>query len=154
MTQIGVLMHHYSLAICETAVRVDARSGAASRARDVWMRDVAVFGLNACDEFPVLEVAGPLVHADAEAFRVALDEVADGSRGADVIVDLSGLEFICSAGMRLLVQYERALTDKGGRMVTTGLSGTARETIEMSGIFALLTTAPSVGAAIRQLQAA
>ena len=74
--------------------------------------------------------------------------------GQGVIIDLSGLEFICSAGMRLLVQFERTLDAQGRRMIAAGLRGTARETIEMCGIFDLLSTAPSVADAVRELRGA
>ena len=71
-----------------------------------------------------------------------------------MVIDLSGLEFISSAGMRLLVQFERTLAAEGRPMITAGLHGTPRETIEMCGIFELLTTAPSVVDAVRRLRGA
>jgi anti-anti-sigma factor len=115
---------------------------------------LAGFHLDTHDDFRVLEVSGPLAHSDSDAFREALDQTARLAAGHGVVIDLSRLEFICSAGMRLLVQFERTLDAQGRRMVTAGLRGTARETIEMCGIFDLLTTAPSVADAVRELRGA
>ena len=114
---------------------------------------MAVFNLSTAEDARLLKISGPLAHGDCDAFRSALEEASGQSRSGPLIVDMSGLEFICSAGMSLLVQYERALGKTGRRMVTAGLQGAALETVEMCGIGSLLTTSPSVDAALDDLEA-
>lgn len=113
--------------------------------------ELAVFNLSTAEEARLLKISGPLAHGDCDAFRSALEEATGESRSAPLIIDMSGLEFICSAGMSLLVHYERAMTSNGRRMVTAGLQGAALETVEMCGIGSLLTTSPTVDAALADL---
>ena len=114
---------------------------------------MAVFSQRTRDRFRVLEVAGSLVHSDSEGFRKALECVSRPGVREPVIIDLSSLDWICSAGMRLLVQCERALDKNDLPMMTVGLQGNARETIEICGIDKLLSIAPTVDAAIEELRA-
>jgi len=102
----------------------------------------------------VLEVAGPLEHSDTQLFRGQLESVAADPAAGPLIVDLSALELICCASMRLLVQCQRTLADNGLRMITVGLNGNAREAVEISGIDTLLETAPSLEDAFGALQSA
>lgn len=83
-------------------------------------------------------------HGAAMIFKERLDEAVHVQCRSPLIVDLSGLDMICSAAMRLLVQYQRRLEDDGRKMVTVGLQGAARETVEMCGMDTLLATAPSI----------
>ena len=99
----------------------------------------------------VLEVAGPLEHRDATRFRDQLDQFVVESSAKPVIVDLSALELISSACMRLLVQFQRALEKIGVKMITVGLRGTAREAMEITGMTTLLETAPSLEDAVGKL---
>ncbi len=101
----------------------------------------------------LLEISGPMFHSDCGAFRAVLEKAVRGEHTASLIVDLSALEFICSAGMSLLVQFERALIEDGRQMVTVGMQGTVLETVEMCGIDQLLTTRPNVDAALDEVRA-
>ena len=108
---------------------------------------MAKFNLTRVGEVTVLHVSGLLTHANSCNFRLMLEDALGESDAAPLIVDLTGLEFICSTGMRLLVQYQRLFEETDRRMVTTGLSGTVAETMEICGIDKLLTTSGSVSAA-------
>ena len=55
--------------------------------------------------------------------------------------------------MSLLVQCQRAMEQKGRFMVTTGLYGAVRETVEICGIDKLLTTTGSIDSAVDQVAA-
>lgn len=102
--------------------------------------------------FPVLKIDGALYYSDGSALRSALERLGDSHRGVSLmVVDLSGLELICSAGMCSLVQAERAAKASGRRLVVAGMRGAVREAIELSGISDLLTTARSVADASRMV---
>ena len=81
-----------------------------------------------------------------------LEKATKETGPAPLIVDFSGLEFICSTGMRLLVQFQRELEKSDRRMVTSGLSGTVAETMAICGIDKLLATSTTVGAAVEEMQ--
>lgn len=55
-----------------------------------------------------------------------------------VLVDMSGVEFIASIGMRLLLSCAKAKDQRGGRMVLTAPQPLVREALEMAGIDTLI----------------
>lgn len=61
------------------------------------------------------------------AFRLATQKAA-------VVVDLSGVEFVASIGLRLLLKNAKALANRGGRMVLFGPRALVREVLTMGGI--------------------
>lgn len=71
---------------------------------------------------------------DAEPRFTALT-ATDGSK---VIVDMSGVEFIASIGMRMLLSCAKANAARGGRMVLAGLQPMVREALETAGIDSLI----------------
>ncbi len=114
---------------------------------------MASFELGISSGARLLRISGPLFHGDCGAFRGVLEKAVRQENENTLIVDLSELEFICSAGMSLLVQFDRALTEEGRRMVTVGMQGTVLETVEICGIDQLLTTRPNVDAALSDVHA-
>ena len=101
----------------------------------------------------MLSVSGALAQPECQRFRAELRRASAPSSDAPVIVDLSATSRIGSAGMRLLVQCQRELEKRGSRMMTVGLTGFARETVELCGIDTLLKTAANVDDAIGTLAA-
>jgi anti-anti-sigma factor len=63
----------------------------------------------------VLTLAGELDLATAPVLQERLDAAMRAK--ATVVIDLSGLRFIDSSGLRLLVQAEQQLCDSGGQLV-------------------------------------
>ena len=51
-----------------------------------------------------------------------------------VLVDLSGVEYMSSIGIRLLTLNAKAVTSRGGRMVLLGPISEVREILEVTGI--------------------
>ncbi|MES2787178.1 MAG: STAS domain-containing protein [Pseudomonadota bacterium] len=52
------------------------------------------------------------------------------ARGKDTAVDLSGISFLASMGIRLFITSARALNQKGGRMVLFGASEMVQTVLE------------------------
>ena len=111
------------------------------------------FSLNECREIQVLEVAGQLERDRCEHFRAALDRAADAAGGKPFVVDLSNLDHITSAGIRMLVLQQRRLAQQGRRLVVAGLAGPVRETMEISRIGELIDCNETVDGAIDGLRA-
>ncbi len=64
----------------------------------------------------VYAVAGDLDNASAGALSRRLGALAEGTVG-DVVLDMSGVEFIDSVGLEVLIRMHRALRDEGRRLV-------------------------------------
>lgn len=54
--------------------------------------------------------------------------------GGKVIVDMGGVDFIASIGMRLLLSCAKANAQRGGRMVLANLQPLVRESLEIAGL--------------------
>jgi anti-sigma B factor antagonist len=58
--------------------------------------------------------------------------------GARVLVDLSGVEFLASIGIRLLILSSKSLFNRGGRMVLLNPSPEVRSVLEITGVPAII----------------
>ena len=68
-------------------------------------------------------------------------------RPAKIIVDLSGVTFLASIGIRLLVASARAQANRGGKMVLAAPSTLVRTVLETAGIDQLIPLVADVDAA-------
>jgi len=57
-----------------------------------------------------------------------------GAGETRMLVDLSGVEYISSAGLRVLLKAEKAVRQKGGRLVLCSLGQPVREVFDLSGL--------------------
>jgi anti-sigma B factor antagonist len=64
----------------------------------------------------VYAVAGDLDNASADALAHRLGALAEGTVG-DIVLDVSGVEFIDSVGLEVLIRMHRGLRDDGRRLV-------------------------------------
>jgi len=77
------------------------------------------------------------------AETVALPLAALSGAKQNVVIDMSGVSFIASIGIRHLVSASKALTRRGGRLVLLNLTAPVREVLEMAGIIDMVSTASS-----------
>lgn len=67
--------------------------------------------------------------------------VARGERR--LVVDFAAVDYISSAGLRVMLSLERQLRDHRGTLVLTALGAPVRHVFELSGLRPLFTIAPS-----------
>lgn len=72
----------------------------------------------------------PLLQEDIDAVRSATGEATP----ATVVLELSGLTFIDSSGLRVVISAQKSLAADGGRLVLRGPSETARRLLEITGL--------------------
>jgi anti-anti-sigma factor len=72
--------------------------------------------------------------------------------GSNVVVDLSGVEFIASIGMRLLISCAKAKSQRGGQMVLAGLQPLVKEALATAGIDSLIPIHADQAAALAALR--
>jgi len=82
----------------------------------------------------VLTPDGRLDHDNSEAFRAALQPHLDASArpGRGVVLDLSGLEYVSSAGLRCFVLAAKQAKAQGGRVVIAGMQPVVAEIFQIS----------------------
>jgi anti-anti-sigma factor len=69
-----------------------------------------------------------------------------------IVVDMGGVDFIASIGMRLLLICAKAKKSRGGKMVLVNLQPMVMEALETAGIDTLISILPDVSAALITLQ--
>jgi anti-anti-sigma factor len=96
---------------------------------------------------PVLFLVGRLDHARAEELREAAVQLLTGS--PDLIVDLSGVNYLSSAALKIFETLAGEQSQRGGRLTLRAPSIAAQLALELSGLLTLVDSAGSedVGAA-------
>jgi len=94
-------------------------------------------------------VAGRLDAAGAPSLEVFCREwIQAGTR--KLVLDLSGLDYISSAGLRAILATAKRLQTAGGAIAVCGLSGVVREVFTISGFDALLPVAEDRAKAVEK----
>lgn len=84
------------------------------------------------DNATIVDVSGDIDLATSpEVRKVLLHEVRDNHR-ARVVLNLSEVRYIDSSGVASLVESLKASRDIGSRFILVGLSGPAREVLQLS----------------------
>ncbi len=81
----------------------------------------------------VLGPVGPIVQADAETFRERVARVISASLGR-LVLDLSGVPFVDSAGLEALLDVSEELIESGHALRVCGATETIRETFDVTGL--------------------
>lgn len=80
-----------------------------------------------------LAASGEIDAHTAPALAAAID-----AAGPDVELDLAGVEFVDSSGLRVLIDAHQRLADAGGGLRLVSLSEPVRRLLEISGVSAYL----------------
>ncbi|MEA3245790.1 MAG: STAS domain-containing protein [Gemmatimonadota bacterium] len=89
----------------------------------------------------VVAIKGSLDSTTSPQAQQSLDTVvADGAR--KVVVDCTALDYISSAGLRVLLGLAKKLGANGGALRMCGLNQTVREVFEISGFATILPVFP------------
>ncbi|HSE04478.1 MAG TPA: STAS domain-containing protein [Methylomirabilota bacterium] len=104
----------------------------------------------------VLFPSGRLDHATAEAFKAALGpHLARCTTGGDrVVLELSGVEYISSVGLRVLMLACKQAKAQGGALAVAGLQPVVREIFEISRFNLVLEVLPTLRDALAKLSPA
>ncbi len=94
------------------------------------------------DEATVIELRGTI--DGSSAGEIQSDVLPLIQPTCKLVVDLSRVDFLSSAGLRLMLLLFRQVAGQGGKMVFTGLSEELRDTMSLTGFLDFLATADSV----------
>ena len=83
---------------------------------------------------PVLVLTGRLNQASADALHAAAMEVAGDETSKALVVDMGGVDFIASVGIRYLIRPSQALALRGGKLAVANLSPQISEFFKLTGL--------------------
>jgi anti-anti-sigma factor len=79
---------------------------------------------------------------------------AHAEDGRHVLVDLSGVSFLASLGIRLLVASARGLNRKGAQLVLFGAAGLVQDVIDLAALDQIMPVVADEAQALQKLDAA
>lgn len=83
-----------------------------------------------------LKIEGRLDTTTAPELERALDEVLDGAK--ELVLDMNGLEYISSAGLRVILKAQKVMNTQGS-MKLTGVNDSIMEVFDITGFLDILT---------------
>lgn len=98
----------------------------------------------------VVTLTGELDAHTSGQLRALLNELLLAGQG-NLVLDLSGLSFIDSAGLSALLSAAKGTRRGGGQLLLSGPAPTVRKVMALTGIDVVLTTVDSVDDALARL---
>lgn len=105
------------------------------------------FSINQVNQAAVVSIVGSIDAKTAEEVSRLLEgQVSNGSRA--LVADLSGVDFMSSAGLRVFLGVTKAIRSQGGDFRLAGVQTGVAKTLNMAGFNTILKIFPSVGEAV------
>jgi anti-sigma B factor antagonist len=97
----------------------------------------------------VVTIAGEIDGGTAPQAQAVI--LAQAEPEARIILDMTGVTYMSSAGLRVLLLAYREIHGKGGKIVLVGLSSDLRDTMSATGFLDVFTCTETQDAAIKEL---
>src|SRR5512138_368813 len=98
------------------------------------------------NDIHIVSIAGSLDSGTSPDAQKALDSVLAGAK--KVAMDFSNLDYISSAGLRVLLGAAKKMRASGGTLRMFGLNQSVKEVFEISGFSSILSVYPSEAEAL------
>ena len=99
----------------------------------------------------LVKVTGELDHHVAEKIRQEVDDKLRSTNAENIIFDFSGLDFMDSSGIGVIMGRYKNVRTLGGRVIAFGMNASILRIIEMSGMDKIIKLTPSLEKAVRLL---
>jgi anti-sigma B factor antagonist len=93
------------------------------------------------NDIHIVAITGSLDSTTSPEAQKSIDSVLAGAK--KVALDFSGLDYISSAGLRVLLGAAKQLRASGGKLGMFGLNQSVKEVFEISGFSSILSVYPS-----------
>ncbi|MBE6030065.1 MAG: STAS domain-containing protein [Clostridiales bacterium] len=100
------------------------------------------------DNILIAAVKGDIDHHNAKFMREEIDRTYEVFSGKHIILDFSGVPFVDSSGIGMILGRYNVVKENGGKLIICGVSEYMRKILHMSGIFTIIQAYESVSEAI------
>ncbi|GAB1355753.1 MAG TPA: STAS domain-containing protein [Candidatus Rifleibacterium sp.] len=100
------------------------------------------------DQAQVVKVTSSIFFDAVQDFDAVIQEAEDAGK-KKVIIDLTGVEMICSSAITTLVKHHMSLQSKGGKLFVAGCNPSVKKILQLLGLDKLIGVADSVEAALK-----
>ena len=98
----------------------------------------------------IVKVTGKMDAVSSPEFEKKLLELM-GEGEKDFVIDLAGLDYISSAGLRVILATAKRLKEKEGKILLASLKDMVKEVFEISGFSAIIPIYESVDSALNHV---
>ncbi|MDO4552851.1 MAG: anti-sigma factor antagonist [Bacillota bacterium] len=106
------------------------------------------------DEVLIAGLSGELDHYRAAEAREALDSTAAAFGASSLVLDFSGVSFMDSSGVGVVMGRYNKMRERGGKVYLTGCSHFVKRILDMAGIFTIMEYCMTVEEAIDRAKGA
>ncbi|MFZ3148764.1 MAG: STAS domain-containing protein [Methanothrix sp.] len=99
------------------------------------------------DNVPIVSVSGRIDGATYKDLEAVLNELIDQNK-SDIVLDLEGVVYISSVGLRVLLAAQKKVRPKNGAVKLVSLQPFVREVFEITGINRLFSIYSNQGEAL------
>lgn len=99
----------------------------------------------------IVHMAGELDHHSAEEVRIKIDDRLDRDNITKLIMDFSGISFMDSSGIGVVIGRYKKLTLKKGDICIINVSDSVKRVFELSGMFKIIKLYESLEDAVRNI---
>ena len=100
------------------------------------------------DQAQVIKVTSSIFFDAVQEFDNAIQEAEDSGKKR-VIIDLTGVEMICSSAITTLVKHHMSLQAKGSKLYIAGCNPSVRKILQLLGLDKLMGLTDNVQAALQ-----
>lgn len=98
----------------------------------------------------IVSVRGRMDAVTAPELEKTIYKYADSDKGK-IILDFNELEYISSAGLRVVLVTAKKMKAKQGELLVSGLKDTVKDVFELSGFYSIIKIFDTVEAALEQM---
>ena len=99
----------------------------------------------------LVKVTGELDHHKAEEIRVLVDDKIRRTNAINIVFDFSGLSFMDSSGLGVIMGRYKKVRTLGGRVIIYGVNADILRIMEMSGLDKIIKLTPNFEKSMRLL---
>ncbi len=99
------------------------------------------------DKTTVVAAFGKIDAMTAPSFETSITGLIDDGQLC-LVLDLGGVEYISSAGLRVILASAKSLKNKGGNLLLANAGGPVKEVLDISGFGSVFSIYDSVEAAV------
>lgn len=103
-------------------------------------------------EITVVKLAGDIDTTTATGVQEKVLPLA--APGSKILLDMTDVAYMSSAGLRLLLSLYRHVSAQSGKVVLVGLAAEIKDTMEVTGFLSFFTTCDTVDLGIAALESA
>ncbi len=108
--------------------------------------------INKLEEINVVELAGDIDASTAPGVQEKVLPLAEP--GAKILMDMTKVPYMSSAGLRVLLSVHRQASSKDAQLVLVGLSQEIQETMDITGFLEFFTTCETLDSGLETLKTA